>query len=71
MAPMAMGLSDEDIADSAAYTASLPAQESVGVDEKFVALGEEIYTRGAEGVMACTACTDQQERVSKRQASLT
>jgi len=56
MAPMAMGLSDEDMADLAAYYASLPAQESVGVDEKFVALGEEVYTRGAEGVMACTAC---------------
>jgi cbb3-type cytochrome c oxidase subunit III len=56
MAPMAMNLSDEDIADLAAFFASLPAEESKPVSEDFVSLGEEIYTRGADGVMACIAC---------------
>lgn len=56
MAPMAAGLSDEDIADLAAFYASLPKPEPEGVDEKFVELGDAIYNSGADGVMACTAC---------------
>ena len=55
MAPMAMPLSEEDIADLAAYYASL--EGTLGeVKENFLELGKEIYERGAEGVMACTAC---------------
>ena len=60
MVPEMMGIvanmSDEDFADIAAYYASLPAPESKGVAENFVELGDEIYNRGADGVMACTAC---------------
>lgn len=55
MAPMVANLSDEDIADLAAYYASLE-NKPAAVKEQFVALGQEIYTRGAEGVTACTAC---------------
>ena len=56
MAPMAANLSDQDIADLAAYYATLAKPAPEGVDEKFVALGGSIYNRGAEGIMACTAC---------------
>lgn len=55
MMAMAMPLSETDIADLAAYYASL--EGTVGeVKENFLELGKEIYERGAEGVMACTAC---------------
>ncbi|MBT8449068.1 MAG: cytochrome c4 [Gammaproteobacteria bacterium] len=55
MSAMAMPLSEEDIADLSAYYASLEADLGE-VKENFLALGKEIYERGAEGVMACTAC---------------
>ncbi|HSN70856.1 MAG TPA: c-type cytochrome [Steroidobacteraceae bacterium] len=57
MTPMAMGLSDQDIADLAAYYA---AQQVKGLeaDPAKVALGEAIYRGGvpAANVPACIAC---------------
>ncbi|RLA02986.1 MAG: cytochrome c4 [Gammaproteobacteria bacterium] len=55
MAPMAAALTDADIADIAAYFSSMELK-SGSTDEKYVALGSQIYTGGLEGVMACTGC---------------
>ncbi|HBS41074.1 MAG TPA: cytochrome c4 [Oceanospirillales bacterium] len=57
MAPFVTGLSDEDIADLAAYfSAQVPT--GGGADENLVALGESIYRGGIESksVPACLAC---------------
>ena len=48
-------LTDQDIADIAAYFASQEAKPGV-TDAKYVELGSKIYTGGTDGVMACTAC---------------
>ena len=57
MTAFVIGLSDEDIADLAAYYAS-QAPTSGGADESLVELGERIYRAGIEetGVPACLAC---------------
>jgi cytochrome c553 len=57
MSPMAMGLSDEDIADLAAYFAAQPLK-GLEADPGKVDLGESIYRGGnpKSGVPACIAC---------------
>lgn len=57
MSGMAMPLSDEDIADLAAYYSSLPTSES-STPEDVVAKGKELYTAGdaERGLTACMAC---------------
>lgn len=57
MAPFVTGLSDEDIADLAAYfSEQIPT--GGGADESLVELGERIYRAGIESknVPACLAC---------------
>jgi cytochrome c553 len=57
MSPMAMPLSDQDVADLAAYFSSQTLQGGVaGADQ--VVVGEQIYRAGnaATGVAACMAC---------------
>jgi len=57
MAPMAMGLSDVDIENVAAYFASVPSTvEAASAD--LVALGEKLYRGGkaSSGLPACIAC---------------
>lgn len=57
MAPFVTGLSDEDVADLAAYfTAQTPT--SGGAKEELVKLGESIYRGGiaSKNVPACIAC---------------
>jgi cbb3-type cytochrome c oxidase subunit III len=48
-------LSDKDIADIAAYFAGQEQKPNVANPES-VELGSTIYSAGAEGVMACSAC---------------
>lgn len=57
MTPMAMILTDEDIADLAAYFSSQTARGGEAEPSK-VAAGERIYRAGnaSNGLMACTAC---------------
>ena len=57
MAPMAMGLSDQDIADLAAYYASLKPRPGQTRPEN-LELGEYIYRAGdaTKGLAACMAC---------------
>jgi len=57
MTPFVTGLSDEDIADLAAYFAA-QAPTTGGADEKLAQLGERIYRGGVEdkGIPACLAC---------------
>ncbi|MFC3681912.1 c-type cytochrome [Bacterioplanoides pacificum] len=57
MTPFVTGLSDEDIADLAAYFAA-QAPTTGGADEKLAQLGERIYRAGVEdkGIPACLAC---------------
>lgn len=57
MAPMAKPLSDQDMADLAAYFASQPTKAGEA-DQSKVALGEQVYKGGnnATGVAACAAC---------------
>jgi cytochrome c553 len=57
MSPMAMILSDEDIADLAAYFSSQTARGGEAEPSK-VALGQRVYRGGNldNGQMACTAC---------------
>ncbi|WP_218753135.1 c-type cytochrome [Vibrio parahaemolyticus] len=57
MSGMAMPLSDEDIADLAAYYSSLPTSES-STPEDVVAKGKVLYTAGdtERGLTACMAC---------------
>ena len=59
MAGQLNGKSEQDLADMAAYYASLPAKggQASGTDEA-LALGERIYKGGiaAKGVAACAAC---------------
>ncbi len=57
MAPMAAPLSEQDIADVAAYFASQPQSVGKG-DPELVELGEKIYRGGnpSTGVAACVAC---------------
>jgi cytochrome c553 len=57
MAPMVAALSDEDIADIAAYYASL--KRTIGTTSaEFVETGEKLYRAGnsASGLAACMAC---------------
>ncbi|WP_020410646.1 c-type cytochrome [Hahella ganghwensis] len=57
MTGMTEGLSDQDIADIAAYFASQPA--TVGkADPELVKAGEKLYRAGnmAKGIPACTGC---------------
>lgn len=57
MSAMAAPLSNEDIADVAAYFASQSVQYS-GVKPEFAAIGSKLYRGGdmSRGVPACTAC---------------
>ncbi len=57
MSPMAMPLSDEDIADLAAFYASQPATP-VAATEESIELGSKLYMGGdvERGISACTAC---------------
>lgn len=57
MAPMAAPLSEEDIANLAAYFSSQTTAPGA-TSEEFVELGEQIYRGGnkASGVPACMAC---------------
>jgi cytochrome c553 len=57
MAPMAMGLSDQDMEDVAAYFSSQTAR-GLEADNSKVALGQKIYRGGnaATKVAACIAC---------------
>ncbi|HEY9199864.1 MAG TPA: c-type cytochrome [Gammaproteobacteria bacterium] len=57
MAPMAMGLSEQDMADIAAYFAS-QTQNGGKADPAQVAGGEKLYRGGnaTSGVAACMAC---------------
>jgi cytochrome c553 len=57
MAPMAMPLSDQDIADLAAYYAAQPVVVG-SADPASVMLGEKLYRGGAatRGVAACMSC---------------
>ncbi|MES9974081.1 MAG: c-type cytochrome, partial [Candidatus Thiodiazotropha sp.] len=57
MSPMAMPLSDQDIADLAAYYSSQPRQIGEAAADK-VSAGEAIYRAGNSetGVAACMAC---------------
>lgn len=57
MAPMAMPLSEQDMADLAAYFSSQKAKTGVA-DPSLVELGQKIYRGGnpASGVAACIGC---------------
>ena len=57
MSAMAMPLSDEDMADLAAYYASLPTSEN-STPEDVVTKGKALYTAGdaERGLTACIAC---------------
>lgn len=59
MSPMAMPLSDQDMADLAAFYASIKAKPGVAVgEEATIALGKKIYRGGnaKTGVSACMSC---------------
>lgn len=58
MSGQAMGLSDEDMQDLAAYFASLKAKPTGKASAEKVELGEALYRGGntASGVTACAAC---------------
>lgn len=57
MSPMAKPLSEQDVADLAAYFSS-QARKAGEADQSKVALGEQVYKGGnnATGVAACAAC---------------
>lgn len=57
MTTLASGLSAEDMADLAAYYATLPAMQR-GADPELVELGQSVYRSGLpdRGVAACIAC---------------
>lgn len=57
MTTLASGLSAEDMADLAAYYATLPALQR-GADPELVELGQSVYRSGLpdRGVAACIAC---------------
>lgn len=57
MSPMAMGLSDADMADLAAYYSSQQMTPAMA-DPELVATGERVYRGGnpSRGVPACIAC---------------
>ncbi|MBS1201241.1 MAG: cytochrome c subfamily [Proteobacteria bacterium] len=57
MAPNAMLLSEQDMADLAAYFSQQPLQ-GLEADPSLVAAGEKLYRNGdvARGLPACTAC---------------
>lgn len=57
MSPMAKPLSEQEVADLAAYFASQPKKLGEA-DQSKVALGEQVYKGGnnATGVAACAAC---------------
>ncbi|CAA6822038.1 MAG: Cytochrome c4 [uncultured Thiotrichaceae bacterium] len=57
MAPMVAGLSNQDMADLAAYYSSQTAKQGEA-DQTMVELGRQIYKGGnnASGVAACAAC---------------
>lgn len=57
MAPMAMGLSDADMADLAAYYSGQQMTQGMA-DPELVATGERVYRGGnpSRGVPACIAC---------------
>ncbi len=54
----AAGLSDQDIADLAAYFASQETKRTKGADPELVELGEALYRGGdlSSGIPACTGC---------------
>lgn len=58
MSAQAMGLTDEEILELAAYYASLPANPMGAADPEQVKLGAAVYRGGnlASGVAACSAC---------------
>jgi len=55
MSPMAIALSDQDIANLAAYYTSLSATTGT-TKQQYVELGSKIYTGGVTGILACAAC---------------
>lgn len=55
MSPMAATLTDEDIANLAAYYSSKTVKGGETKPE-YVELGSKIYNGGVEGVMACSGC---------------
>lgn len=57
MSAMALPLSDQDMADIAAYYASVPTSEN-STPENVVELGQELYLSGSSerGIAACVAC---------------
>lgn len=55
MTAMAAALSDQDIADIAAYYATQKRKPG-STNEKYISLGSKIYNGGLPGVTACTAC---------------
>lgn len=58
MGGMVAALSDQDMADLAAYYANQPAVTGGEADPSMVAAGERLYRggNGAEGIPACSAC---------------
>ncbi|MBX2838790.1 MAG: cytochrome c4 [Gammaproteobacteria bacterium] len=58
MSPMAAGLSDEDIADLAAYYESLPAIPGVADESAELQKGADIFQGGiaGTGIPACSGC---------------
>lgn len=58
MAPMAAGLSDEDVANLAAFYASLPAVAGVSEDRDDLQRGADIFQGGiaGTGIPACSGC---------------
>lgn len=69
MSAMAMPLSDEDIADLAAYYASMPISGNT-TPEDVVAQGKVLYTAGdaSRGLTACIACHGRAVMVQSYQA---
>lgn len=55
MSPMAAALSDQDIADIAAFFSSQKLKAGA-TKEKYLSLGSKIYSSGLPGIMACTGC---------------
>ena len=59
MSSQAMGLSDQDIQDLAAYYNSIPSEKGkLKADEEIITLGQQIYRGGIydRGVPACISC---------------
>jgi cytochrome c553 len=58
MTPMAKPLSEQDMADLAAYYAAQPSTGTLEADPSKVALGEKLFRAGdaSKGIPACAAC---------------